>query len=282
MPSSSFDRITEHLVTLAKDALVGQGEFRPLGATLDQEGDIESFAAAGAIEECDYGDHIEALKSHFRQAVGSPGIQTAGICFDVILHRDGERREAIQCSVESIDGEALDLFVPYSRIGSKVIDFHEGFTTARQRDIFGSPDFTLTLENRTPSHAPTLKQIDAAVDALTPVGGPGFLILEHVGGDYAQAAGGNGRFTAEWRTYLRNTFQHWVAGLGEVIEQGVAEIETNGCAVTVRSNEVLCAEDVKQILAAFAGGKARPQRYSWREITTSLASGDVPGTQNAT
>jgi hypothetical protein len=50
----------------------------------------------------------------------------------------------------------------------------------------------LTMEGRPKLPAPTLHQVHAAVDALTPRGGPGFLILDGLGGDYAQAAGGRG------------------------------------------------------------------------------------------
>jgi hypothetical protein len=77
----------------------------------------------------------------------------------------------------------------------------------------GFRELTLTVETRRPLQSPTLQQLYAAVDALTPRGGPGFLILERRGQDYAQAAGGDGAYMAEWRQYSGQKFGHWVAGL---------------------------------------------------------------------
>src|SRR5689334_4155630 len=90
----------------------------------------------------------------------------------------------------------------------------------------------LTLENQTPIDSPTLSQLTAAVDSLTPRGGPGFLILEAPSGDYTQAAGGDGKFTAEWRDHPNGKFRHWVAGIGETVSEEVVEVGTHDACVT--------------------------------------------------
>ena len=110
----------------------------------------------------------------------------------------------------------------------------ESFTADREREIFGFAGLALTLENQAPVRSPTPRQLSAAVDSLNPRGGPGFLILQGATQDYAQAAGGNGRFTAEWREYANGEFKHWVAGLDDTGKsEDSVEIETNGCAVSV-------------------------------------------------
>jgi hypothetical protein len=97
--------------------------------------------------------------------------------------------------------------------------------------------------------------------------------------DYSQAAGGDGEFTAEWREYLNGEFRHWVIGwVGEGTEEDV-EIETNGCVVTVRKNEVLTGEDVKTVLGAFARGKGKPSEYVWRDMTRRFAEAKPEGDQ---
>lgn len=128
----------------------------------------------------------------------------------------------------------------------------------------------LTVEDRDPVRGPSIGEIEAAVDALTPRGGPGFLILENANEDYAQVAGGDGPLTAEWRECAGGTFTHWVAGYDGPGAGENVEIETNGAVVTVQRNEVLVSEDVKTILAAFARGEGRPTQYLWRDMTASF------------
>ena len=57
------------------------------------------------------------------------------------------------------------------------------------------PTITLQVEDEAPVTAPTPAQVGAALARMTPDGGPGFIILEGRGDDYAQAAGGIGLFT---------------------------------------------------------------------------------------
>jgi hypothetical protein len=56
---------------------------------------------------------------------------------------------------------------------------------------------------------------------------------------------------------------------GEGTDEEV-EIETNGCVVTVRKNEVLTGEDVKTVLWAFAQGRGKPKQYVWQDMTPGL------------
>jgi hypothetical protein len=135
----------------------------------------------------------------------------------------------------------------------------------------GLEGLNLTLEDQPVLRAPTIKQVHAAVHALTPRSGPGFLILEGRSQNYAQAAGGDGAYTAEWREYSGQQFRHWVAGVpGRPSKKEIA-IPTNGFEVTVRENERLDAGDVKAILTAFADRKERPTHFAWRDITERFA-----------
>jgi hypothetical protein len=129
----------------------------------------------------------------------------------------------------------------------------------------------LTVEDRRPLQAPTLQQVYSAVDALTSRGGPGFLILEGAGEDYAQAAGGDGTYTAEWREYSGNHFRHFVAGVFGVPSEKEITIPTNGFEVTVKENERIGTVEVKEILAAFAERKTRPSKFAWRDVTKRFA-----------
>ena len=161
-------------------------------------------------------------------------------------------------------------------IGYRSLTGGSGLCTIGELTLLDGPDShfysgfdgcTLTLENHEPLLAPTLPEILAAVDSLTPRGGPGFLVLEGAGGDYAQAAGGDGSFMAEWLQHSGQLFQHWVAGLPDYTSSKQIQILTNGAFITVNENERLQAADVKAILEAFVNCKPRPSRFAWREIT---------------
>ena len=81
---------------------------------------------------------------------------------------------------------------------------------------------------------------------------------------YAQAAGGDGAFTAEWYEVENGTPLHWVGGLSDVPPDGEIAIPTRDARVTVRRNERLASTDVKEILGAFVQGSPRPSRFAWR------------------
>jgi hypothetical protein len=131
----------------------------------------------------------------------------------------------------------------------------------------GIQGFTLRVEEEPALQGPTLRQVSAAVDRMTPDGGPSFLALEGPGEDYVQAAGGDGLYTAEWREYAGTAFRHWVAGRPGAPVGPDVELPTNGAHVVVKENEQITREDVKSLLAAFAAGEARPARFAWRDIT---------------
>jgi hypothetical protein len=280
MPSAMLDQLSEHLVKFAQGLLDAHGEFRPFGATVDGDGQLQYYAADNGSERGGFPAQIEILQRALREASESDQIHAAGFCFDVLLHHeDRPKQDAIQCILEHADGEAIERFTPYSKTEDGAVRYGEGFTNDGSRKIFGFAGSALTLENQAPIYSPTLRQLAAAIDSLTPQGGPGFLILEGPTQDYSQAAGGDGKFTAEWREYLNGEFTHWVIGwVGEGTEEDV-EIETNGCVVTVRKNEVLTGEDVKTVLGAFARGKGKPSEFLWRDMTRRFAEAKPEGDQ---
>jgi hypothetical protein len=131
----------------------------------------------------------------------------------------------------------------------------------------GLTDLELTIEDQYLHGAPTLQQVMDAARALTPDGGPGFLILERAGSGYLQVAGGNGAYACEWRQTEAASFKHWAIGLGRSSESDI-KIPTNGFHVTVKSNERLSLADVEALISAFASGGERPAAFAWRDITS--------------
>src|SRR5215831_3998299 len=115
--------------------------------------------------------------------------------------------------------------------------------TEHASDTTAISGLTLTLEGQSDFNSPSAALIEAAVDWLNPSGGPGYLILEHSNGSYAQAGGGKESCTAEWREYQDNDFRHWVAGLpGSDTETNIT-IPGNGTHFPIKANERLSNEN---------------------------------------
>jgi formate hydrogenlyase regulatory protein HycA len=136
------------------------------------------------------------------------------------------------------------------------------------------PAITLQVENEAPVTAPTPEQVRGTLARMTPDGGPGFIILEGRGEDYAQAAGGEGVFTAEWRESRGKGFGHWKAGQRGKPTKGKAVVPTHGARLTVRPHERLGGAEVETILLAYLAGEGRPEQFEWRDITDELGGAE--------
>jgi hypothetical protein len=180
-----------------------------------------------------------------------------------LIHNFGQRAAVLGISYSRVD-EVLPFVIETANdLGLIVLDW----TTETIHRGGGFKGLTLNIDDRPLIYSPTLEHIESAVDAMTPDGGPGFVILQNSSQSYAQSAGGDGSYVAEWREYSGESFQHWAAGLPELSSVETVSIPTNGYQVTVQENERLGAADVKAILRAFAEGKARPSRFVWRDMT---------------
>ena len=126
-------------------------------------------------------------------------------------------------------------------------------------------DLVLVVEGNAELRNPTAGQLDAAIDRLTPKGGPGFAVLEATP-DYVQTAGGDGLCTVEWRQSHGEGFRHFVAGKDGDNSTEI-EIPTNGFQVTVKKNECLTTQDVKRLFQTFLTGGNRPTDFRWRDVT---------------
>jgi hypothetical protein len=147
-------------------------------------------------------------------------------------------------------------------LGVTIFDPSSGYF--HRPDGFG--DITMTAEDQPVFFSPNSDQIGRVVQSMTASGGPSTLILDAQDGSYAQTAGGDGKYTCEWREVSNGSFQHWVAGRKTKVS-GTIRIPTNGFEVEVNSNECLSVIDVTSILDDFASGKSRRQKWNWRDVT---------------
>lgn len=97
--------------------------------------------------------------------------------------------------------------------------------------------------------------------------GPSVLILESNDGSFAQAAGGEGRYSAEWKDVNGN---QWKAARRNASATGKAMVHTsNRRFVPVTSNEVLSFHEASIVMAAYLEGRPRPEGLAWRKMEAS-------------
>lgn len=132
-------------------------------------------------------------------------------------------------------------------------------------------DYTLQVDGESPVVAPSADLLPPVVRRMTGDLRPGFLIVEHEGGGYAQAAGGADEFTVEWRDLREDGFTHWVAGRRDVADDGDTEVRTPEFEVAIRTHQRLDGDDVVTILSAFLAGEERPAAYDWADVSARFA-----------
>jgi hypothetical protein len=130
----------------------------------------------------------------------------------------------------------------------------------------GDWDFCLSIEGKSSICSPSSDDVQTVLKQMTPKGGPGFMILEGRGSDYAQAAGGDGTLTVEWREYEGPNYRHWKAGIKDQESDGQVAIATNGFVARVRPNERLSVTEATEILCGYLEGKLRPTKFAWRDM----------------
>jgi hypothetical protein len=127
---------------------------------------------------------------------------------------------------------------------------------------------TLVVEGEGPLASPSPCHLRAAVERMGHYGGPTCVAVE-CRGSYACAAGGGGRYTAEWHEPTTYGFRHWVAGRPHG-HAGAATVQAGAFEITVGVSECLGATEVLAILEAFLRGHGRPVQFAWRDITDEL------------
>ena len=125
---------------------------------------------------------------------------------------------------------------------------------------------SVEIEDRPRLLGPRMQRVMFQIAALTPEGGPSFVIL-YRSRDYLQVAGGEGRYLCECRHHDRDDFRHRVAGRADRSATGRTRVSTAEASVGVFDNEVLACGDVQYLAYAFIKGGCRSRFFAWRDLT---------------
>jgi|SRR5580698_8124242 hypothetical protein len=140
MAHADLDLLFDHLIKLAQKLLQDQGGFLRIGAVVEADGQVRYVAAMDDKEHPGAQPLLNALTAEFRSMAASGAIRASGICFDVMVapNSDAPKRDAIQCRLEHSNGEAIDVFSPYSKDLSGSFRYEEVYATKLEGSTFPS------------------------------------------------------------------------------------------------------------------------------------------------
>jgi hypothetical protein len=137
MAHPDLEALFETLLPFTKKLLSEHGEFNPWAATMSSAGEIQWVAADTGEEFPQARAVIDVLTEALQKQSIQGGLRALGICYDVRVVPPGrsDKSDAVCCSLEHISGEALDVFVPYTK-ATDGIHYAEIFSIGRGPKFF--------------------------------------------------------------------------------------------------------------------------------------------------
>jgi hypothetical protein len=111
------EELLNFLVPIAFRRIEADGSFAPFGAIVLTEGGVEPVEAVGAADpDADPDRVFTQIIETIRSDAEEGRFRTAGLCADVhvVREEEDEHTDAIRIYLERRDGEAMDVFLPYS------------------------------------------------------------------------------------------------------------------------------------------------------------------------
>jgi hypothetical protein len=137
MAHPDLETLFQTLLPFTQKFLGEYGGFNPWGAVMYSGGDIQWVGADNGEEFPPAEELIQLLAENFQQQSTRGVLRAAGMCYDVRVVAPGEsqKSDAICCSLEHISGEAVDMFVPYTKTHDG-IQYAEVFSWRRDPRFF--------------------------------------------------------------------------------------------------------------------------------------------------
>jgi hypothetical protein len=135
------DQILNALLPFARQMLEKHGAFHPFGGIVDREGKTVLLGAYDGNERPPAQTLITMMIESLKKEAPTKGYRAAGICFDVrvLLPSRVTKTDAIQVAIEYADGEAVDVYLPYSKSWLKRVRYCDLIATRGTPKIFTSP-----------------------------------------------------------------------------------------------------------------------------------------------
>lgn len=138
MAHSDIDSLLNLLLNLAKQMLTRAGEFHPFSAGLNEQGLPQPMPMHDGTGQPSVEALLDLLVAELRDKALAGEITTAGVCLDawVVLPSTGQRSDAIEARLEHLSGQAVRVFLPYTKAPDGEPSFGTLFATHWEPSIF--------------------------------------------------------------------------------------------------------------------------------------------------
>jgi hypothetical protein len=138
MSRPDLNELLPVLFDFAQLMLRKAGEFFPFAASMTTDGKVQSVGGYTGDEHPPSQEVIDLLIAAFQRDAAAGKIRAAGICMDVrtIPPGSNEKTDAICARLEHVDGEAVDVYLPYRKGLFGKFKYGSVFATQGERLIF--------------------------------------------------------------------------------------------------------------------------------------------------
>ena len=138
MNRADLDQLLNFLLPFAQQQFKKQGEFFPFGAAMTADGRIQAVDTHDGREQPPSQELIDMLIQGFQIDAAEGQLRAIGICADVLITPPGsqDKTDAVRVSLEHVEGEAVDVYLPYRKRFLKRFSFGELFAMQRTPVVF--------------------------------------------------------------------------------------------------------------------------------------------------
>ena len=137
-PKQESEKLMNAMLLLAEKMLRQHGEFYPYGGWMKPDGEIVDVGAQDPdTDHPKSKDLIYVLRSSFQEMASTSKCKAVAIVFDVAVNLPSSNRksDAIQVSVDHINGYSVEVFFPYQIVNNEVV-YGESFAQEGKHEIF--------------------------------------------------------------------------------------------------------------------------------------------------
>ena len=132
------------LLGFAKQMLAKRGSFVPFGASLTSDGEIAMAAAFISMDDSDPVTMIEFIVRGFQEEAGKGKIRATGVCIEmrIVPPNETEMTDVICVKLEHIEGDCLDVYLPYKKGWLGRYKFGRMFAVRGDAQVFATRDLS--------------------------------------------------------------------------------------------------------------------------------------------
>ena len=135
---SELEQLLNAVIPFAQQMLSKHGEFNPFAAAVSREGRLKFIGIPPHEQNKITEDLIDRLRETLIIGASKGDYRATGICSDVsvAVTDDGEKSDAVRISLEHLDGQSMNVFLPYRMDPAGEIEYGEIFASVTDPVVF--------------------------------------------------------------------------------------------------------------------------------------------------